>query len=292
MKLNASDRIYRSIGLLFILLFTVAAFVPFWLVVINSFASEASMLRNGFRLWPEELSLESYQFLMAGRQLYNSYGVTLFVTVAGTFLATLVTSMFAYGVAHKSAKFGNALGLMAYISMIMGSGLVGFYILVSRWLGLKDSIWALILPYLCNPFFAFILVSSFRSLPFELNEAAYMDGANEIFIFFRIILPVSKPAIATILLFYSLQFWNDWWLALLFIDNYRLHPLQIMLRKIISEMNAASYIGQAASSYQIVIPSKTVRLATVCMTIGPIILVYPFIQKYFVKGITIGSVKG
>jgi multiple sugar transport system permease protein/putative aldouronate transport system permease protein len=262
--------------------------IPFWLVLINSFADEGSLLKLGFQLFPAKISLEGYSFLLKGMQIYRSYGVTILVTTVGSSLAIMITSSFAYAISHKRMKYGYALSLMTFVTRILGVGLVGFYILVSIWLHLRNSLWALILPYLLNPFNTFILISFFRSLPDELNEAAYLDGANEIRIFFQIVLPISMTAFATVMMFYALQYWNDWWLALLFVDNYKLNPLQIMIRELISITSAGIYGNYGDQN----IPGRTLQLGTVCLTIGPIILLYPFVQRFFVKGITIGAVKG
>lgn len=276
----------------FVAIFALLCIIPFWLVVINSFAAESSIKVHGMMLFPKEFSLYSYQYTLAGKQIMSSYLVTVFVTVAGTCLAILITSMYAYVLAHPKVKYRRILSFMTYFTMVFGAGLVGFYILVASTLGLKDTLWALILPYLLNPFFAFIMVSFFRTLPYEINEAATIDGANDLSIFFRIIIPISKPVIATVSLFYALQYWNDFYLALLFIDDHNLHPLQIMIRQIISNVNISSYVGGSQTNYSQAVPTYGVQLATVCLTIGPIIFLYPFIQKFFVKGITIGALKG
>ncbi|RED64832.1 carbohydrate ABC transporter permease [Cohnella lupini] len=276
----------------FVAIFALLCIIPFWLVVINSFATESSIKLNGMMLFPKEFTLYSYQFTLAGKQIMSSYLVTVIVTVAGTCLAILITSMYAYVLAHPKVKYRKILSFMTYFTMVFGAGLVGFYILVANTLGLKDTLWALILPYLLNPFFAFIMVSFFRTLPYEINEAATIDGANDLSIFFRIIIPISKPVIATVSLFYALQYWNDFYLALLFIDDYKLHPLQIMIRQIISNVNISAYVGGSNTNYSQAVPTYGVQLATVCLTIGPIIFLYPFIQKFFVKGITIGALKG
>ncbi|QJD82173.1 carbohydrate ABC transporter permease [Cohnella herbarum] len=276
----------------FVAIFALLCIIPFWLVVVNSFATESSIKLNGMMLFPKEFSLYSYQYTLAGKQIMNSYLVTVFVTVAGTCLAILITSMYAYVLAHPKVKYRRILSFMTYFTMVFGAGLVGFYILIASTLGLKDTLWALILPYLLNPFFAFIMVSFFRTLPYEINEAATIDGANDLSIFFRIIIPISKPVIATVSLFYALQYWNDFYLALLFIDDYKLHPLQIMIRQIISNVNISSYVGGSQTNYSQAVPTYGVQLATVCLTIGPIIFLYPFIQRFFVKGITIGALKG
>lgn len=276
----------------FVGVFALLCFIPFWLVVVNSFATESSIKLHGMQLIPKDFSLYAYQYTMAGKQIASSYAVTVSVTLIGTCLAILITSMYAYVLAHQKVKYRNYLSFMTYFTMVFGAGLVGFYILVANTLGLKDSLWALILPYLLNPFFAFIMVSFFRTLPYEINEAATIDGANDLTIFFRIIIPISKPVIATVSLFYALQYWNDFYLALLFIDNHNFHPLQIMIRQIISNVNINSYVGGSQTTYSQAIPTYGVQLATVCLTIGPIIFLYPFIQRFFVKGITIGALKG
>lgn len=289
---TATERVFLGIIYLFLSVFTLVCFIPFWLILVNSFATEASVVNFGYQLIPRELTVEAYNFLFSGRQVFRSYGVTLFVTTLGTSLAVLITTMYAYFISHKKVKYRNIFSFMTYFTMIFGAGLVGFYLMIAVWLGLKDNILALILPYVLNPFYAFILVSFFRELPYEIYESANVDGANDILIFFKIIWPISTPVIATVVLFYALQYWNDWWLALLFIDNYKLHPLQIMIRQLVSQINAASYVAGSHTVYTKQIPSNTMQFAIVCVTIGPIVFMYPFVQKYFIKGITIGSVKG
>lgn len=284
---NLGFRIFIAVFLISVTL--VMAF-PFWLVVVNSFASEASISKFGFQVWPSEFTLAGYKYLLKGGQIFTSYKNSLIITVAGTVMATFLTTTYAYFLSTKKVKYRNAFSFLTYMAMLMGTSLVGFYIMITR-LNLKDTLWALILPNMLNPFYAFILVSGFKEIPYELNEAAYMDGAGEFQIFSKIIVPVAKPTIVIIMLFYTLQYWNDWWLSVLFIDDYKLHPLQMMIRQMISNINASSYIN-SAGSLNIVVPTNSIKMVVVCATIGPIILVYPFIQKYFVKGITLGAVKG
>ena len=286
------ERIFVGFVYVFLTLFALICFIPFWIVLINSFANEALIQSSGYQLFPTSFSLDAYAMLLSGNQVFRSYGVTLFVTTTGTVLGVLLTASFAYVLSHPKVKYRHVLSFLTFFTMLFGAGLVGFYILIANWLGLKDSIWALILPYLLNPFYAFILVSYYRSLPYELNEAATVDGANDIHIFFRVIWPISLPVIATVALFYALQYWNDWYLSLLFIDNYKLHPLQMMIRQLMSNLNAMSYVGGSQTDYNIVVPTYGMQLAIVCVTIGPIVFVYPFVQKYFIKGMTLGSVKG
>ncbi|MFK7691691.1 carbohydrate ABC transporter permease [Paenibacillus sp. HJGM_3] len=286
-----SEKVFLILMYAFILLFSLVCVIPFWIILADSFASEASFLRHGYQLLPNEWSLAAYKYLLHGGQFLTSYRNSLFVTFVGTVLAVVMTSMFAYVLAHPKVKYRHVLSFLTYLAMVLGGGLVGFYIMVTNWLHLKDSLWALIVPYVLNPFYAFILVAFYKSLPYEINEAATIDGAGDIRLFSTIIVPISKPVIATVALFYAIQYWNDWYLSLLFIDNYKLHPLQLMIRQLISNLNVSSYVGGGAA-YQVAAPTSAIQLATVCLTIGPIVLLYPFLQKYFVKGITIGAVKG
>jgi putative aldouronate transport system permease protein len=197
--------------------------------------------------------------------------------------------MAAYSLSRKCLKYRNFFALAFYFTMVFNAGLVPWYIIVTK-LGIKDSIWVLILPMCFNPFNMLLMRNYFKSLPDAVIESAKIDGAGEYRIFTGIMLPMALPGLAVITLFYMLSFWNDWWMALLFINDTKLYPLQFLLRKILSNIIFASknptMINKGA------IPQETVKMATCIVTIGPIIFVYPFIQRYFVKGITIGAVKG
>ncbi|MDQ1914589.1 carbohydrate ABC transporter permease [Paenibacillus sp. GD4] len=272
----------------FIGFFALICFIPFWLVYIGSFTAEHQIVK-GFQMFPTEFSFDSYRFLFNGSQVYRSAFVSIFVTVVGTIGAVLLTSMFSYVTAHQKVKYRNALSFYIYFTMLFAPGLVGYYLLISNWLSLRDSLLALILPHMFSAFNAFLMTSYFRTLPFELNEAATMDGAHELYIFYRIIWPISMPVIATITLFYALSYWNDWFNALMFIDNPENHPLQMMLRRIISNSQNLDYLS---ANINIPVSATGIQLSTVVITIGPIIFLYPFLQRYFIKGMTIGAVKG
>jgi ABC-type glycerol-3-phosphate transport system permease component len=272
----------------FIGLFALLCLIPFWLVYIGSFTAEEQIVR-GFQMFPTEFSLDSYRFLFAGDQVYRSGFVSILITVVGTVGAVLITSMFSYVTAHPKVKYRNVLSFYIYFTMLFAPGLVGYYLLISNWLHLRDSLLALILPLMFSAFNAFLMTSYFRTLPFELSEAATMDGAHELYIFFRIVWPISMPVIATITLFYALSYWNDWFNALMFIDDPHNHPLQMMLRRIVSNSQNLDYLN---TSVTIPVTATGVQLSTVCITIGPIIFLYPFLQRYFIKGMTVGAVKG
>jgi multiple sugar transport system permease protein/putative aldouronate transport system permease protein len=288
---SGGGKIFAGAVYLVVLLFALVCFFPFYLIVINSLVDNRILNQAGYQLFISRFSTDSYRYLFQGTQAFTSYKVTLFVTAVGSVLATAITSMYAFVLSNRKAKYRNVMAFFTYIPMVMGTGLVGFYLLVARWLGLKDTIWALIFPYLLNPFLVFVLVNFFRALPYELHESAFIDGANDVYIFYRIILPVSVPGIATVILFYALTYWNDWWLAILFINHYELHPLQMMIRSLMSQINATQYV-MGRSMYIQSVPSEGLKLATVCITIGPIVLLYPLVQRYFVKGLTLGAVKG
>ncbi|MNZ77957.1 Inner membrane ABC transporter permease protein YcjP [compost metagenome] len=200
--------------------------------------------------------------------------------------------MLAYSLANKRNVLQTPFLLFCYLPMLFSGGIIPFYIVVSQWLNLQNSIWVLILPLLCQPFLVFLLVSFFRTVPEELEEAARIDGANEMRVFFQIILPISKPILASVGLFYALYYWNDWFMGLMFIDNEKLFPLQLILRRMVSNMEAAKNLIPAAAAISTEAPTYGVRMATTVLTIGPIILLYPMLQKYFVKGLTVGAVKG
>lgn len=284
---DTSQLTVSVVAYVFIGFFALICLIPFWLVYIGSFTAEHQIVR-GFQMLPTAFSLDSYRFLFAGNQVYQSSFVSVFITVVGTAGAVLLTSMFSYVAAHQKVKYRNFLSFYIYLTLLFAPGLVGYYLLISNWLSLRDSLLALILPQLFSAFNAFLMTSYFRTLPFELSEAATVDGAHELYIFFRIIWPISMPVIATITLFYALSYWNDWFNALMFIDNPQNHPLQMMLRRIVSNANL-DYLN---TNVNIPVSASGVQLSTVCVTIGPIIFLYPFLQRYFIKGMTIGAVKG
>lgn len=224
--------------------------------------------------------------------LFNGYGVTLFITVVGALSALCISAMLGYSLANKRNVLQTPFLFFCYLPMLFSGGIIPFYIVVSQWLHLQNTIWVLILTMLCQPFLVFLLVSFFRTIPEELEEAARIDGANEMRVFFQIMIPISKPILASVGLFYALSFWNDWFMGLMFIDNEKLFPLQLILRRMVSNMEAARNLIPSGAAIAVTPPTYGVRMATTVLTIGPIVLLYPMLQKYFVKGLTVGAVKG
>lgn len=280
---------FKFVAYTVVIIFALCCLVPFWLVVAGSLTDETELINNGYEFWPHHFSLVAYQFLMAGGQITTSYGISIFITVVGTTLALAITSSLAYAIAMLRPRVGRPLGFFVYFPMLFSGGLVPFYLLMTQVLPLQDSLWAVILPLMVNPFFVFIMVSFFRQIPREIIESGRMDGANSFVIFVRLVLPISTPVLATIALFYALGYWNDWFMALLFIGDNTKFPLQLLLQNMIANVDAAQSLTYNSV---IQVPSYQLRMALTLITIGPIIFVYPFLQRYFVKGLTLGAAKG
>ncbi|GIO35402.1 MULTISPECIES: carbohydrate ABC transporter permease [Paenibacillus] len=266
---------------------------PMLLVLMISVTDEDALLRNGYSFFPEKFSLYAYKLIFTGgSQVMQSYAISILVTIVGTVLAVLVTSMAGYTLANKNVKNRNLLALYFFITMIFSAGIVPWY-LMNRSLGLTNNILALIIPSLLfSPFNLFLVRNFMNGVPDSLRESATIDGANDITIAFRIYLPLCMPVLATIALFYGLDYWNNWWNAIMLIDNKELYPLQFMLLQLQSEISMLNEMTMLAGTSGMTLPAESVKMATAIVTIGPIIFLYPYLQKYFVKGLVIGSVKG
>lgn len=281
--------VFNFLNIIFLSIVSLITLVPFLLVLGSSFTDETSIAKYGFNVIPKKFSLAAYKSIFTnGSTVFNAYKVSVTVTIVGTIMAVLITSMLAYALSRKQLKYRNVFNLFIYIPMVFSGGIVPFYIVLHK-LGFEDNIWGLIVPIIFNPFNFFLLLNFFRGLPDEIIEAAKIDGAGEFRIFWSIAMKIALPGIATVSLFYSLAFWNDWTLALYLINDEKLYPLQFLLRAV---MQRATMISGSNAHITGDIPAESVKMATVIVTIGPILLVYPFIQRYFVKGLTIGSVKG
>ncbi|MGF7048623.1 putative aldouronate transport system permease protein [Paenibacillus sp. DS2015] len=300
-KSNEKDihRLRGTWNVVFNLIAGIFAFLcifPFLFVVIISFTDEGALARDGYRLIPSQWSLEGYRYVFQnGEALLNSYGVTISVTVVGTLLSLFITALYAYALSRRSFKYRNFFAFFAFFTMLFNGGLVPTYIVATQLLGLKDSFWALVLPLALNAFYIIILRTFYTtSVPEALVEAGKIDGAGEFRIFLTIVLPLSLPGLATIGLFSTLGYWNDWFNALLYIDNPNLVPLQSMLMRIETSMqfilqnsqNSSLSLGAMQN-----MPQDTSRMAMVVIATGPIIFAYPFFQRYFIQGLTIGAVK-
>ncbi|GIP52723.1 carbohydrate ABC transporter permease [Paenibacillus vini] len=281
---------------LFAGIFAFLCVFPFLFVVIISFTDENALARDGYKLIPAGWSLEAYRYVFqTGDTLLRSYGVTIFVTVVGTIVSLLFISFYAYAISRKSFKYRNFFAFFAFFTMLFNGGLVPTYIIVTQMLSLKDSVWALILPLAVNAFYIMILRTFYStSVPDAIIESGKIDGAGEFRIFLKLVLPLSLPGLATIGLFSTLGYWNDWFNALLYIDNPNLVPLQSMLMRIETSMQFILQNSQNSSlSLEALrsLPQDTSRMAMVVLATGPIIFAYPFFQRYFIQGLTVGAVK-
>jgi len=282
------------VHLLFVLV-AAAVIVPFLLVVSVSLSEESSLMKHGYRWIPETFSLDAYRVLLeVPLPLIRAYGVTILVTVVGTVLGLLLTSLTAYTLSRREFRYRRLLTFFIFFTMLFQAGLVPFYMLMTQVLQLRDSLAALILPLMMNPFFVMIMKGFLSKIPHEIIESVKMDGAGEWKIFLRIILPLSKPALVTIGLMLSFAYWNDWWHGLLFIDNQQLVPLQLLLYR---NMNTIEFLRSSQAMALVNLdmsqmPSVSARMAMVVLAAGPMMFVFPLFQRYFVEGLTVGALKG
>jgi putative aldouronate transport system permease protein len=274
----------------FLIPLCIVAMIPLLLIVMSSLTDEKSLALNGYQLWPAKFSGYAYEFLWKQpEQLLYSYGVSILVTVIGSTLGLLIMSMLAYAISRRDFALRGIISFYVFFTMLFSGGLVPYYILMTRTLQLKNNLLALILPYLVMPFFVLLLRTYFASLPRDLIDAAKVDGASEWRIFFRIVVPLSTPALATVGLFSVLLYWNDLWQALLFIDSQRMYPLQYLLYKLIHDVQMLQELAVAQGTP---VPHQSVRMAMAVIAIGPVLFAFLFIQKYFIRGITLGGLKG
>ena len=279
------------------IIFTVMVFAtciyPLLIILSSSFTDNMTLLREGYSPFPRNLSFEAYDFvLMKSGQLGRSYLVTIMNTAIGTIAGVAMMSMYAYAISRKDVKYANFFSLFAYITFVFNGGLVPFYFVYSRVLGLSNTYWVMIIPYLVDVWYIVILRTYFaNSIPHEVFESATIDGAGELRIFVKIILPLAMPAIATVILFTILKYWNDFQLPLYFIEESDKYNIQYMLYRIMSNME---FISQDTRSVRLEgpLPVESARMAMCVLGAGPLLIAYPFFQKFFVKGLTMGSVKG
>jgi putative aldouronate transport system permease protein len=264
--------------------------LPFVYVVSVSVTSEFALGKYGASLIPKEFTLSAYTFIFQNSyRVIHAFKSSIFMTGMGTFLGVLVTAGFAYPLSKKKLPFRTPIMMYVFFSMLFGGGLIPFFIVIQK-MGLFNSYWAIILPVCYNTWNMILMRNFFSAIPDSIEESALIDGANEVLIFFKIILPLSKPIIATISLFLAVGFWNEWFMSLLFLREMEKWPIMLFLKEIIESQSAADQMQSL--SQMTTASSEAVRMATVFIFTFPILLVYPFAQKHFVKGVMIGSIKG
>lgn len=281
---------------LFVIAFALVCLYPFLLVVGGSLMTNSEVMNGGFRVIPKDPTLASYKMLLGnGDLILNGYRVTIFVTVVGTTLSVMINAMMGYVLSRKQLVGRRVLNLYVLLTMLFNGGMVPWYMICTKYLHMQNTIWALIVPSLVGAWNIYLIRNYFTGVPEEMWESAKLDGAGEFTIFGRIYLPLGKPVIATVVLFAALGYWNDWWLGLMLIDRTELQPLQMLLRTMMSNIQFLQTMSQQSSEVQALlasVPGDGVKMAMVIVTTGPIILLYPIVQKYFMKGIMVGAVKG
>ena len=285
--------VFKAVGYPLIFLFAAVCLIPFLIVIGSSFTAESYIIRNGYSILPKEWSIESYATIFRSPMaIIRAYGVTIFVTIAGTVLSVFLNTMAGYVLQRKDFEWRNKLSFFYFFTTLFSGGLMPWYIICVKYLHLKDSIWAMILPGIVSVWNILLVKGFMAGIPFEMTESAKIDGAGDFSIFLRLIWPLSKPVIATIGLFTALTYWNDWYNSMLFINNDHLYSLQYQLYKLLNDARVLRQLASEAGIVVDTVPIESMKMALTVVVTGPIVLLYPFVQRYFIKGLTLGAVKG
>ncbi len=286
---------FNRVATIILTFLVIVTLLPIVLLVIASFTKEQVLIQNGYTFFPKALSLDAYYYMVKqGAVIVRSYGVSFLVTILGTVMSVAVTTTLAYPMARKSFRYKNVLSFFVFFTMLFNGGIVPSYIMWSRFFHIKNTLWALIIPNYMVTAFNVILVKNFyqNNVPDALVEAAQIDGASELQTFYRIMFPLSRPVVATISLFTGLCYWNDWTNGLYYVDNEKLFSIQLLLMKIMNNIQALKANTALMGTGTVELPGTSVRMAMAFVGILPILIVYPFVQKYLVEGVVIGAVKG
>lgn len=286
---SRSERIGDAVLYVLLAVIGAAMFFPFLYIAMISFSSLTDYLRSDVILWPHQWVSDAYRYILGSHAFTHSLGVSTFITVAGTFVNLAFTATMAYALSRP--HLGRRVVLLGVIfSMLFSPGMIPSYILVKE-LGLINSLWSLILPVAISPFNLIVMRQFFLSIPEEMTEAALLDGANELQIFWRIILPLSKPALAAFSLFYAVAHWNNYFSAILYLNDPAKWPIQVVLRQIVILNQPTATLGSSQALLAHQPPSETIQMAAIIVATVPILVLYPFLQKHFAKGVMLGSIK-
>ncbi|WP_454293643.1 carbohydrate ABC transporter permease [Salana multivorans] len=293
-RLSTGDYVLRGVSYLVVSLFTLFCLLPFILIISSSFSSEAAIMREGFGLWPKEFSTEAYEFIFRfPRMIVGSYVVTILMTVFGTLIGLFVIAMTGFALQRRDFPYRNHISFFIYFTTLFSAGLAPTYLWVTQVLQLGGTYAAVFLQLLMTPWLIILMKNFARSVPFEVVESGKLDGAGDFRIFLQLVLPMLKPALATVGLFLALGYWNEWYLSSLYLGSaVEFKPLQYYLYNVVNTANALKNSVAGANVTVTQLPSNTLKMATAVVATGPIILLYPFVQKYFVTGLTVGAVKG
>ncbi len=288
MKKLTDEKVFNFINVAFMIFFVAIIALPLWNIVALSFNDAKDALRGGIYFWPRNFSLESYKTVFEDTQIYRAFGISVAKTVIGVVGHTLFTGIMAYGISKQQLIGRNIYMKMGIVTMFFSGGMIPTFLLY-RQLGLLNNFWVYIIPVLFSFYDMIIMMNFFRNIPASLEESAEIDGAHPLGIFIRIILPLSLPILATIALFHGVFQWNDYMTANIYVDDRTLYPVQMLLYRLVSENLSPS----VASGTNVIreTTSQSLQLATMVVTTVPVVIVYPFLQKYFIKGMMIGSVK-
>ncbi len=292
-KLGRTDIFIRTVGYVIISLYAIACVFPFLLIIGTSFSSEASIREIGVQLIPREFTLKAYQMVVASGGIWKSYGLTILITLTGTLVGLGCISMAGYALQRKDYPYRNAISFFIYFTSLFSAGLAPYYLTMTQTYHLKDSYFAVWLPLLMSPWLVILMKNFVKQIPHEITESGKIDGAGDMTIFVYLVLPMLKPALATVGLFLALGYWNEWYQSSLFLSTkVDVKPLQYTLYEVVNKMDALknSVAGQYVSLADV--PTEGIKMANAVLATGPIIFLYPFVQKYFIGGITVGAVKG
>lgn len=292
-RLGVSDIIIRGIGYIVTTIYALACIFPFLVILGSSFTSESYLNLHGVSIIPHEFTLEAYRAVTKSGLIWKSYILTIALTGIGTLVGLSIIAMTGYALQRKDFPFRNVISFYIYFTSLFSAGLAPYYLLMTQTYKLKNSYLAVLLPLMMSPWLIILMKNFVKSIPHEITESGKIDGAGDMRIFVSLILPMLKPALATIGLFLALGYWNEWYQSSLFLSSkVDVKPLQYMLYETVNKIDALK--NTVAGQYITVtdIPSNTVKMATSMLATGPIVLLYPFVQKYFISGITVGAVKG
>lgn len=288
---SKGEQIFTIFNYIFFALLCLIMLYPFWHVIMMSFSSVEATAKGGIFLWPKGFNLDTYEKVFRDPSIWTGYLTTIMVTVAGTVIGTLVTATTAYPLSKSRLPFGRLMSLLVLFTMLFSGGMIPGYLLMKD-LKLIDNRWALVLPGLISAYNVIIMKSNFQSIPDSLEESARLDGANDVVIFWKIIMPLSKATIATIALFTAVGYWNDYFSSVLYINSKDKWALQAVLRYMLTNTNQAMQSAGVTVTAVSNVTAATIKAASIIVATVPILCVYPFVQKYFVKGVMIGGVKG
>ena len=300
-KLNAGPvGVYRSAGSIIadILIYGIvglAAFttvLPIIYIIFNSFATELELQTRSMFLIPRTWSVDAYTYIFSSSKLLRSFGNSVFITICGTAINLFFTVTMAYPLSKKYLRGRTALHNMVIFSMFFSGGMIPGFIVVSSWLGMRGTYWALLLPGAISAYNMMIVKNFFQGIPQELEESAHLDGCNDLVTLVRIVLPLSMPVLATFALFYAVGHWNSWFPAMIYLTDSKMYPLQLILRNIIVTAETSAGDMSLMDPNFVEPPKQSIKMAVIVVATVPIMCVYPFLQKYFVKGVMVGALKG